>query len=665
MDALILRRTPNRFSSALSIAGLACLMSLSGFSPSAAQSRTLNWLSLRVHAQLDDEGALHIDEQHEIEFTGDWNGGERAFQLRDGQRVDVREMFRIDPTSGARSKLVRGNLDQVDQYAVRETSDEVILRWRVRAEGAPPLRGERFTYLVSYVYHGAVVRDGDRYSLAHDFSFDRPGRLDTIEVTLDIDPQWRPVGRYTRFQRGTKLAPDAHFVVPVELAWVGPGPALVHEPPGWTPPDVSIEVVALLCLLVLVPILLVARLLRHERRCGRLEPLEPVHPEDPTWRAEHWLRHAPELVPLLWPRSNPRRVGEPQVAALLARLELEGKIASCVNAGELTLTLRVDRAQLSGYERALVDGIFFEGDVTSTRALRQHYAKTGFNPAEYLNELIAKACELLGLTHTRDKAARSIKVLVWLVGAYLLLRAAPGRGPQRLAVAIIPGVIMFVVAVALAIRWRAHLEWGVRELGGTLVAASAYIVAAVAYIALLPLSPPFKASLGAVLVSLAYFEGVLGFARTRNSREGLKLLRQLASLHLYLQERLAGGHELSRELVPYALAFGLRGQGITWRVAGQEQAGPAERPRFVQRIESHDSSRSSEPEVREEPPATFEGGGGGFGGAGATGDWVDAVCDLSCGVSPPSTGGSSGSSSSSSSGSGSSSTSGGGRAGGW
>jgi hypothetical protein len=33
---------------------------------------------------LDAEGALHVEETQTIIFNGDWNGGERRFDIRDG-----------------------------------------------------------------------------------------------------------------------------------------------------------------------------------------------------------------------------------------------------------------------------------------------------------------------------------------------------------------------------------------------------------------------------------------------------------------------------------------------------------------------------------------------------------------------------------------------------
>jgi hypothetical protein len=47
--------------------------------------RELHWDALDVEAHLDAEGVLDVIERHTMVFTGDWNGGERVFNVRAGQ----------------------------------------------------------------------------------------------------------------------------------------------------------------------------------------------------------------------------------------------------------------------------------------------------------------------------------------------------------------------------------------------------------------------------------------------------------------------------------------------------------------------------------------------------------------------------------------------------
>ena len=63
--------------------------------------------------------------------------------------------------------------------------------------------------------------------------------------------------------------------------------------------------------------------------------------------------------------------------------------------GSLSLELRVGRETLPGYERALVDGLFFDGDATNTDKIQSHYRALGegFNPAAVLKPALAKSVE--------------------------------------------------------------------------------------------------------------------------------------------------------------------------------------------------------------------------------------------------------------------------------
>ncbi len=53
----------------------------------AFAQRELHWALLSVTARLDADGFLHVAETHTMVFTGDWNGGERIFNIRPGQKL--------------------------------------------------------------------------------------------------------------------------------------------------------------------------------------------------------------------------------------------------------------------------------------------------------------------------------------------------------------------------------------------------------------------------------------------------------------------------------------------------------------------------------------------------------------------------------------------------
>src|SRR5262249_33497240 len=100
----------------------------------------------------------------------------------------------------------------------------------------------------------------------------------------------------------------------------------------------------------------------------------------------------PEVVGAAWDMS----VDKEDVFALIARLVAERKLSSSVGSGgkSLHLTLRVDRSSFEGYERKLIDGLFF-GDRTSTSTddVKSHYKKEGFDPSGLIKEGLLKRVE--------------------------------------------------------------------------------------------------------------------------------------------------------------------------------------------------------------------------------------------------------------------------------
>src|SRR5262249_17978814 len=126
--------------------------------------------------------------------------------------------------------------------------------------------------------------------------------------------------------------------------------------------------------------LLAVALLMRERSLGRFEPVQSEG-VDADWIRTHIVAQPAEVIGAAWDQD----VGKDEVAALIARLISEGKLTGGVASGVLTLELKVDRTSLQGYERALVDGLFFEGRTsTSTDAIRNHYEGQGFDPAKII-----------------------------------------------------------------------------------------------------------------------------------------------------------------------------------------------------------------------------------------------------------------------------------------
>ena len=83
--------------------GVLVLGGLLAAAPAAAQPKSLHWRALAVDAELDADGRLNVRERHDMVFTGDWNGGERRFDLRKGQALQLRGIRRIGDGGGASS----------------------------------------------------------------------------------------------------------------------------------------------------------------------------------------------------------------------------------------------------------------------------------------------------------------------------------------------------------------------------------------------------------------------------------------------------------------------------------------------------------------------------------------------------------------------------------
>src|SRR6185436_4783310 len=65
----------------------------------ALAQRELHWDRLVVDAQLDAEGRLHVTETQGMVFTGDWNGGERVFNIRPQQKLSSVRVSRLEGTA--------------------------------------------------------------------------------------------------------------------------------------------------------------------------------------------------------------------------------------------------------------------------------------------------------------------------------------------------------------------------------------------------------------------------------------------------------------------------------------------------------------------------------------------------------------------------------------
>src|SRR5262249_29393347 len=124
-----------------------------------------------------------------------------------------------------------------------------------------------------------------------------------------------------------------------------------------------------------------------EQAKGRFDPIEGNDRIDESWLRENILKHPAEIIGAAWDD----RVGQPESVALLARMTSEGKLESLASgegrSASMTLRLKVERSSLTGYERKLIDALFFDGGTTtSTDGVKEHYKKTGFNPVNVIKK---------------------------------------------------------------------------------------------------------------------------------------------------------------------------------------------------------------------------------------------------------------------------------------
>lgn len=635
-----------------------------------AQERTLSWPRIDVDARLDAEGRLHVVERQRMRLDGAWNGGERRFAVAASQRFDFESIVRIDSATGARVPMREGALDAVDGWA----RDGRTVRWRSRRADDPPFVGALRTYELRFRYGDILVADDarrDRFVLDHDFAFaDREGAIDTLVLTLDVDPAWRTDSVRTLRWVATGLAPGRGFGVDVPLVRVAatpPSAVRLPAPPALAWGFVAAGVAAALAAL--------ARLALHDRGVGRFAPVPPPEAVTPDFLERECLAHLPEVVGAAWDA----RTAAPEVAALLARLVQEGALGSRVQRAPrgtggddvLHLELRVDRATLRAHERRLVDALFApNARRTSTETVRRMYRTKGFDPARVIEGGVASLVhDALPSGDTPVVASRletraipialaAAAVACWLVGA--LRGGFPDLAAAMLAiVASLPFALVAFVAGRFVYRPRVTgllVPW--------LVLAAGLVVGAIVVGVLVAGDPfglhPSPATIAgaACWVAFVAWLATLG-ARTDQPAERLAWRRRLAAVRAFFVRELdRPAPQLDDAWYPWMLAFGLGPHVDKWfRAFGGERA--------------REASASARPVSSPSPYAPSGGGegfrgfggGGGFSGGGGGADFGSAVSAFAASVPSPSSSSSSGSSSRSSSSS--SSSSGGGGGGGW
>ena len=630
----------------------------------ATAERQLAWRPLAVEARLDADGVLWVRESHTMVFTGDWNGGERIFRLEADQTLDLHGLERLDPETGESVPLGKGSLSRVDHY---DWIDRRTLRWRSRRPSDPPFDGTAITYVLEYRQGGVLQHSGERYLLDHDFAFpDRVWPVEGFTMELELDPIWRPAASLASRHGPVDLAPGQGWVVTAELDYTGEGrPAGVRQLPsaGLRGAVFGGALLAVLALLF--------RFYRREASLGRFTPPPVPAQIDTGWLEEHLFDLLPEEAGALWDR----KVGPPEVAAILARWQAEGRIDSRVIANPglfkkdvLELELKADRTSFEGYEAGLVGKLFFGGrQTTDTEAIRKRYRTTGFDPAATVRRGIERRLKRLGAELERRKklpgSGKAVTVGLLLAAVALLLWEAQGRGVLTLQLALLAAIpfcvhyLLLGLGFARAYRNRVdHLGWWalgflVPVLGfGLTMAIAAFFDRLLPGVDFTP-QPGLPGTAALALLWVMVSSSLLNQAACRERRGGLERRQRLAAARRLFKRQLERqAPELADEWMPYLLALGLgRGVDRWWRRFGGTVAADASQ---VGRHFGTGSSTSGSP--------SWTGGGGAFGGAGATASWAAVAGSVASGVAKPSSGGSGGGG-----GGGGGGSSGGGGGGGW
>lgn len=639
-------RFPRRVWARVTGAALALLTLSAAASPLRAQARTLRWPEVRVDAHVDADGVLRVVERQRMAFNGEWNGGERRFDVRRGQEFTLLGMKREGPQGFY--ALQGGSVDEVDRYNL---FDGNVLRWRSRSANAPPFVNDTLTYEITAEYRYVLqYTHDDTFQLDHDFAFrDRAVPIERFVLQVTLDSAWRAPASFAGRFEVTRLIPGEGFVVTVPLQRVAasaPGAVRMPDPFGTR---FVVFVVIVLAIAHTTRVVVKSDVRLHE--FDREPTIDDVNAE---FLQAHVFTVPPEMVGAAWDS----KVGQDEVTAVLARMEQEGKISTQPYASDvpvtigrtlpptLSLSLEVPREQLSGYERELVEALFLPGRIeTDTERVHARYAKTGFDPAAVIRDALLDAVHRQWplVEHTNSvmgMAALALGVLGF--GALVLMGFAGAlRGDVFLRFGL-PVLMLCIVAGIAAGRWRTR---ALRSRGAALTCAVAIIGSLVWYHH--QFVAEYMVPVGTMewLVWSAFYFAIVTIAvanaRSVDSAERMRLRQRLTvARDWFARELTRPAPALQSSWTPYLLALGLGQRIDRWRVTAQRAAERGGRSLTIGTV----GGTGVRPGDGAASAPAFEGfgGGGGFAGAGGGASWDDLRTFAAPVSAPSSTGGSSG-----------------------
>jgi uncharacterized membrane protein YgcG len=641
----------------------ACVLAILVCVPASAE-KTLSWDSLNVRAELDSSGKLRVTERHTIVFDGDWNGGERVFRVGRGQELTVDEVALVD-ANGTAQPMARGDLSQVGQWDLNGTT----LRWRSRLPSDPPFENQRLIYDVRYSLDRILVagEGANEYILNHDFAFpDRPAPIGVFDLSLSLAPEWSGPADRVLTARVPNLAAGNGYVLRVPLRYTGAGE------PSAIPRPTLLERVLRPWLLGVPAVILLALFFRSERQWR--SRLEVDHdPIDVAWLERNVFVHRPEVAGMILDGV----VGPPEVAALLATMERDGKVRSAVLPGEsgkpdLALELLVPLTDLEGREADVAHALFSSQDKIKASELRAAHATAGFDLPAIIRKSVESEAEQVAPSN--ERVWRWKLALAFFFFAVVSVIVGIGRDATDVGavfVVVFGGIVVTLLAIGAPRSWRNHPgAYGAIRL--MLPGALLWLIAEGCQ--RLDDDGSFALTFYGVS-SIALFLGgfytiLLDLARERLSIRGLQIRSNLLRAQEWFSSELEKESPNVRdEWMPWLIALNLDDRVGKWFEAfGGKRATTVmvtnATPFTGSSYTSGGTSAAAAPE--------FSAGGGRFGGAGSTGSWAAAATAMAAPMSAVSTSSSSSSSSWSSSSSGSSSSSdssssssGGGGGGGW
>ncbi|MBU1139891.1 MAG: DUF2207 domain-containing protein [Proteobacteria bacterium] len=379
--------------------------------PHAVVARTIFWHDMEVKASLDGDGCLHIREEQTMVFSGNWNGGERDFQVRPGQRMQFEGISRLDE-NGQEIPLIQGDMKLVDHW---DYNGSTTIRWRSRLPSDPVFNKTKITYVLRYSLSHILIANKEGYLLNHDFCFpERSGLVKNFRLDLDFDPVWQspPVSMIR-----TNIAPGQGVVLRQQLYFSGQGtPTIFKEQPSApaTIPSLPASPAAVWLRLILLVVLMAGSLwrirmfFRWENGLERFVRVESADTIDRRWLEKELFVYKPEVVGATWDKTS----STAEVAAVLARLVQEDRMESWLEpyrlaffnyripgmAPVLHLKLLQARGSFLGYEQKLIKGLFVNNSMTTdTKTIRNYYQKKQrtFDPVSKIQEPLKRQMEKL------------------------------------------------------------------------------------------------------------------------------------------------------------------------------------------------------------------------------------------------------------------------------